>query len=316
MIELRANAKINLFLRVLERRADGFHEIEGVFQSVSLADDLKIESNNSGKIELSMRYADGRSGIPIPSEENTVYRAAIDLVARRRTDAGLSISLVKRIPSGAGLGGGSSDAAATLLALNEMWGLGLTPNELQVMGAELGSDVPYCLSGGAMLVTGRGEGLAPLSTVPEKLWLVLGISDEPLLTATVYRHHDSFSRRENGGYGPDLAHGTVQNVNQNRTEAMIDALAVGDTERIAATLHNDLEPAAFDLRPELPEKKQAMVGAGALGALMSGSGPTIFGVCRDEVHARSVADGLGSTFDRVEVIHTTQVSVEPGTEHA
>lgn len=283
-MSFRTNAKLNLYLRVGERRADGFHELETVFHSVSLADELFFERLDSPDIEVSVVGADIAAG------DNLVGRAARLLQERTGSIAGAAIEVRKNIPIGGGLAGGSGNAAGTLLALNELWGLELTEVELTAHALELGSDVPYCLRGGTCLAQGRGEVLTPL-VEPAPMWFVLGISNEPLSTGEVYGAHE------------------LRTEAPSRNE-LTAALESADLDAVAAALHNDLEGAAMRLRPKLLEKKEALVEAGAIGALVSGSGPTIFGLCRDEDHARKVSVSVATTFDLVEVSSSRPAIVE------
>ena len=283
-MRFHTNAKLNLYLRVGERRPDGFHDIETVFQSVSLADELSFESLGEPRVDVNL------VGAYIPTQANLVVRAAESLQRRTGTDQGAAIEMTKRIPLGGGLAGGSGNAAGTLLALNDLWELGLSEAQLLELALELGSDVPYCVRGGTCLATGRGEVLNSLPE-PDRMWFVLGISHEPLSTAEVYR-----------GYEPPGSAPEVPN--------LTDALNSSDIEAVGSALHNDLEIPALRLRPELRQKKEALEKAGALGALVSGSGPTVFGLCRDEAHAQGVAATVAPAFDRVEVVVSRPSIVE------
>ena len=291
-IRLRTHAKINLFLRVLGRRPDGYHEIESIFHGISLADDITVRATEGHDVDVDIQVARGPgTGVP-KREDNLAYLAAQALIERGVTASGVSIDITKRIPIGAGLGGGSGNAAGVLVALNDLWGARLPTDDLNDLGATVGSDVPYCLTGGTMLVTGRGENLSSLPS-PGDLHFVLGISDEPLYTKDVYERLDSL--------GTDGEVGSA---------AMTLALGAGDAAEVAELLHNDLEPAAFSLRPELEELKKVILGAGALGAGLTGSGPTLFGLASDEDHGRDIADKIGDRFDHVEVVRSTQHCVE------
>lgn len=291
MMRVRANAKINLFLHVRGTRSDGYHEIESIFHSVDLADSLTIEAADDGRIETEISYATGAPGAPVDQRDNTVVTAARALQAHTGSRRGARIAVRKEIPAGAGLGGGSADAAATLVALNNLWDLHLSVAELRGVAEEVGSDVPFCIEGGPALVTGRGEHVARL-TAESEMWLVLGLSHRPLLTAEVYARWDAGRT--------DTA----------TSASMVMALGAGDLEEVAASLHNDLETAAFSLRPELEHRKEAMAEAGVLGLLMSGSGPTIFGLVEGPTHAAEVAGRLQNTFERVAVARTRPSCVE------
>lgn len=283
---LTARAKANLFLRVLGKRPDGFHEIESVFHTLDLADRVRLEPDDV--ISCRMTY-EGLAPLDIDPTDNIAFRAAVELKEASGYPSGVRIDIGKAIPHGAGLGGGSCDAAAVLLGANEMWELGWPVEQLQDVAERLGSDVPYCLRGGSALVTGRGEFVGPLPA-PLGLWVVLGVSYDPLSTAEVY-----------GRWRPsERAHTSHQ---------LAMALGAGDVHGVAEALHNDLEEPAFALRPDLVAAKEAMLGAGALGSVMSGSGPTILGLAEDEEHALEVAKRLTGAFDRIEVTSTRSRSV-------
>ena len=289
-MKLRMNAKVNLFLKVAGRRPDGFHEIETIFQTVSLADELT--ASVAPVLEVQMRAA-GTAGAALPGpEENLVTKAARALQEVTGTTLGARIEVDKRIPVAAGLGGGSADAAGTLLALVELWRLDVPRDELHRIAADLGSDVPYCLGGGTALAAGRGESLTSLPATSE-LWFVLGLSRESLLTRDVYELWDTLGSPEEAQPAP-----------------MMMALGARDVEGVAALLHNDLEAAAVTALPQLAKRKEALIEAGALGAIVSGSGPTILGMARDEEHAEDVARRVRGTFDTVCVVASRPACVE------
>jgi 4-diphosphocytidyl-2-C-methyl-D-erythritol kinase len=290
-LRLRTNAKLNLFLRVLGRRPDGYHELESIFHTVALGDDLRVVATASGEVEIDMRLEGAVGSVP-RVEENLVSIAAQRLIDRGANNGGIAVEIVKRIPFGAGLGGGSGNAAGILVALNELWDMGLTLEDLHEVAGLVGSDVPYCLGGGTALATARGEKLTPLPTALS-MTFVLGISHEPLSTRDVYEGWDGIGTNDELSSAP-----------------MALALGSGDLEEVARLLHNDLEPASFELRPELRGMKQAMEAAGALGVSMSGSGPTIFGIARDEEHGDQIAQRVRGDFDRVEVVTSTKRCVE------
>ncbi|MDQ3940448.1 MAG: 4-(cytidine 5'-diphospho)-2-C-methyl-D-erythritol kinase, partial [Actinomycetota bacterium] len=283
-VRLRTNAKVNLFLRVRGRRPDGYHELESVFHGIALADDVEVRATAGHDVEVDLRLADDVIGeVPAP-HENLATIAAGRLSARAGTKRGAAIAILKRIPLAAGLGGGSGNAAGVLVALNELWQVGLGSDELKQVAGEVGSDVPYCIEGGTALATARGEHLTALPS-PASMWFVLGISNHPLYTREVYAAWDDLEPPEEVG-----------------SAAMIFALGAGDPGEVAALLHNDLEPAAFGLRPELQAKKDAMVAAGALGAALAGSGPTVYGIATDRAHGESIATRIAGDFDRVVVV--------------
>jgi 4-diphosphocytidyl-2-C-methyl-D-erythritol kinase len=281
MLRARAAAKVNLGLYVGPLRTDGrYHEVVSVLQSIAIWDELEVEVVPEG---LGLEVEGG--GLP-PDETNLVLVAARELARRSRDLPGARFRLRKGIPVSAGLGGGSADGAAALIALDRLWGLHLPAVNLHTMAAEVGSDVPFCIAGGTGVATGRGD---KVREVPSRgaTWWVVGIDHERLATQDVYNHFDEF------GLATPLA-------DRWPTE-LLAALAAGDTARLAAALYNDLEPAAFDLLPALAKSKQRLLEAGALGAVMSGSGPTMLGLCADEDHATQLARAARSAFARVEV---------------
>lgn len=291
-IRVRTHAKLNLFLRVVGRRPDGYHEIESIFHGVSISDEIDIRSTNGDDVHVVMHGGSGPRIEEIKLEENLAYLAARSLIERGVRPTGLRIDVYKNIPVAGGLGGGSSNAAGVLVALNELWDAGLGAEDLNAVGASVGSDVPYCLVGGTMLATARGEKLTSLPS-PADLHFVLGISDEPLLTKDVYERWDRLGAEPGDG-----------------SASMTLALGSGDPVEVGQLLHNDLEPAAFSLRPELEDAKYAISEAGSLGTALTGSGPTLFGLAADDEHARDIASKIRGRFDRVEVAHTAQRCVE------
>ena len=259
---LTAAAKVNLTLEVLGRRTDGYHELSTVMQTVDLADRLVLE--DADELSLTATTSD------VPTDGgNLAVRAAAALRHAAKVDRGVRIRLDKRIPIAAGLGGGSADAAAVLLGLNRLWSLRWPVARLAEVAETLGMDVPFFLKGGVALGTGRGERLTALTGMP--LALVLVNPGTPLSTAAVY-----------GRVAPSMySDGT-------RARTVIAALETRKPARLAASLYNGLEAAATGLSPELERMRAALLAAGALGAVMSGSGPTVFGVARSFEQARQI----------------------------
>jgi 4-diphosphocytidyl-2-C-methyl-D-erythritol kinase len=292
-IRLRTYAKVNLYLAVGARRPDGYHDIDTVFQTVSLYDDLAID--DAEELSVSMTLAEGVAGEPPPPGEDLVTRAARALAPGR----GAALAVTKRIPLGAGLAGGSANAAGALVGLNRLWRLGLGDDELGGLAAVLGSDVPFCLVGGLARARGRGELVEPVRPGPP-CWLVLGISERELSTAAVYAERDRLgpTRAPDGG------------------AAVLAAAAAGDARALAPLLRNDLAEAVRTLRPEVAAGEQALLKAGALAALVCGSGPTVLGLCEDAEHAAAVAAACRGAFARVEVASFHPVGVEPATNMA
>ena len=280
LLRARAAAKINLALLVGPRRDDGFHEVVSVMQAIGLWDEIEVSIAPEG---LGLEVEG--EGLPA-GESNLVLVAAREIARRSRDLPGVRFRLRKGIPISAGLGGGSADGAAALLALDRLWQLHLPSVNLHVMATEIGSDVPFCLNGGSQLGTGRGE---RLEHAPAKctLWWVVAIATEGLATAAVYQRYDEL--------------GLDRPLGDRSPSETLEALAAGDVTRVGASLHNDLEPAAFDLDPALEAGKRKLLEAGAVGAVMSGSGPTLLALAADEEHAHRLARAVRPAFARVEV---------------
>jgi 4-diphosphocytidyl-2-C-methyl-D-erythritol kinase len=265
----KAPAKINLTLDVLHKREDGYHELEMVMTSIDLADRIDLMETDDGQIHM-----DSTSGLVPLDEQNLAFRAASLIRERFGIRQGVRIFIHKKIPVAAGLAGGSSDAAATLRGLNRMWKLGLKPEELVELGAELGSDVPYCVRMGTALAKGRGEILRPLPP-PPPCWVVLAKPPHGVSTADIFRRLDigRISSR------PD-------------TEGMIDALSRSDYPAVCRLLGNVLEEVTLEMFPEVRRLKERIRRYGADGVLMSGSGPTVFGLVDRESRARRIVNAL------------------------
>jgi 4-diphosphocytidyl-2-C-methyl-D-erythritol kinase len=278
-VEVRARAKINLGLEVLGRRADGYHELRSVMWAIELADRVILETGD-GDISLTC----GVAGVP-ETPDNLAWRAA-ELVRRETgTVGGLRIRIAKRIPVAAGLGGGSSDAAAVLAGFERLRGRRLTPRRRGPLAVALGMDVPFFLGGSPALACGRGEVLRPVKARAD-LALVLVNPGFPLATRDVY------ARLEPGDYGDG-----------QRVDALVAALG-GGARAVAATVTNGLERAAARLWPGLAEVKAALLEAGCLAALMSGSGPTVVGIAPSGRAALRIRDALGARPWRLWVTRT------------
>jgi len=262
-LALRTSAKVNLALEVLGKREDGYHEIATVLQAVDLFDRLKVEVADT----LSLHTDDPA----LPTDDgNLVMRAARLLQKAAGVDAGARIRLTKRIPVAAGLGGGSSDAAATLWGLNRLWKLRWPVARLQELAVELGMDVPFFLGSGRAMATGRGERLTPLPSGGGYA-LVLVNPRVALSTREVYGRVPAGWRAEPTG-----------------TERVVEALRTRNVGKVAAALTNNLERVVEPVMPVVARMKAALLAAGALAAIMSGSGPTVFGLARSLDHARQI----------------------------
>jgi 4-diphosphocytidyl-2-C-methyl-D-erythritol kinase len=261
-----APAKVNLFLEVLGKRADGYHEIASLLIAVSLYDTLEFQEEPTGKIEVACDHPD------LPPTENLVYRAAQRLRQHTGCGLGATIKLRKRIPLAAGLAGGSSDAAATLDGLNRLWRLGLPLQELTRIGAELGSDVPFFFATPAAWCTGRGEIVEPL-VLDRPLWFVVASPAAGLPTAQVYARVAVPATAKPG----------------DRIRLAVQA---GTMEEVAAELHNRLEEAAMGLCPGIDEARGRLRGLQPAGVLISGSGSSVFALCHGRTDALRVAHGF------------------------
>jgi 4-diphosphocytidyl-2-C-methyl-D-erythritol kinase len=291
-LRVRVPAKLNLFLAVRGRRADGFHELVTVFQTVSLYDQVRVAllglpgrrhhpaARSRMRVEL---WAD--PAVP-QGRDNLALQAALRLGrtsgivpaagGAERDAVRTVIDLDKQIPMTAGMAGGSADAAAVLVALNRLWRCGLTVEQLRAVAADLGSDVPFCVTGGTALGSGRGTDVTPVLARGPFHWVICP-DPEPLSTADVYRMWDRRSRPRD-----------------TRPDEVLYAVRSTDPRQLAAALHNELEDAAFALRPRLAARKRQLVDAGALAAVLAGSGPTMLALAADEATARVVAREIGA----------------------
>jgi 4-diphosphocytidyl-2-C-methyl-D-erythritol kinase len=277
---VRVPGKINLDLTVGARGSDGYHPLATVFHAVSLFDDVIVTATGSGDpIEL---VVEGEAA-GVPTDGTNLAVKAAKLVRRRAgLDWGARIELRKQIPVAGGMAGGSADAAAALVACDAAWGTSLSREELLAMAAELGSDVAFALVGGTALGSGRGEQLTPVLGRGHYEW-VLALAEPGLATADVYAEFDRLTQ------GPDrrptLAEPRV-------ADSMMQALRQGDSVALGAALHNDLQRAAFSLRPELSQVLDVGLEYGALGGVVSGSGPTVAFLARDHEQALDLSVAL------------------------
>ncbi|HEX7176818.1 MAG TPA: 4-(cytidine 5'-diphospho)-2-C-methyl-D-erythritol kinase [Pyrinomonadaceae bacterium] len=268
---LPAFAKINLQLRVLGRRDDGYHEIETVFQTITLRDRLTFEPLDDGRIELSCDTAE------VPADEsNLVHRAALALRQRYGVQAGARVTLEKNIPAQAGLGGGSADAAVALLGLTRLWKLAPGLTELAELGARLGADVAFFLTGGTALGTGTGATITALEDAPAR-HLVVVTPGVKVSTAEAYKalNAPALTKAE-----------SAANLSVSRAES-------GISGSICEALRNDFEAVVFRLHPETGRAREALLAAGARDALLSGSGSSVFGFFDSKGDAERARGALG-----------------------
>ncbi len=261
-IRLKARAKINLALDVLGTRPNGYHDVRMIMQSIGIYDSLDMKKTEKPGIWL-----DSNRRFLASAENNLAYRAAKLLMDEFQLDEGVKIFLYKYIPISAGLAGGSTDAAAVLYGMNRMFRLGLTDLELRERGAKLGADVPFCLMRGTVLAEGVGEILTPLTPCPD-CKVIIAKPAVSVSTRTVYEALDEIQISAH----PDI-------------DGMIRAIEAGDLKSVASLMGNVLEEVTIPRHPVIKDIKQKLVENGAMGAMMSGSGPTVFGLFSDEEKA-------------------------------
>lgn len=270
-VVVRAPAKINLHLGVGPLRADGYHELITVYQAVDLLDEVRAAAASDLSVTVT---GEGADEVPV-GDDNLAVRAARLLAERTGARAGARLTIRKAIPVAGGMAGGSADAAAALVACDALWGTGLDRGDLEVLAAELGSDVPFSLVGGTALGTGRGEQLSPVLARGTYAW-VLALAEGGLATPTVFAAYD-----------------TEQRVGwSDRADGVLAALRAGDPAALGSALTNDLQEAATRLHPDLRGVLEAARELGALGAVVSGSGPTVALLASDPVAADDLAAEL------------------------
>jgi 4-diphosphocytidyl-2-C-methyl-D-erythritol kinase len=288
-VTVRVPGKVNLYLAVGDRREDGYHELTTVFQAVSLLDEVTVRNADVLSLEVVGEGAD-----KLPTDEgNLAWRAAELMAEHVGRSPDVSIMIDKSIPVAGGMGGGSADAAAVLVAMNSLWELNVPRRDLRMLAAKLGSDVPFALHGGTALGTGRGEELATVLSRNIFHW-VLAFADGELLTPAVFAELD---RLRAAGDPPRLpAPGPV-----------LAALAAGDAEQLAPLLGNEMQAAAVSLKPGLRRTLRAGLAAGALAGIVSGSGPTCAFLCASAASALDV----GTEVSGVGVCRTVRVASGP-----
>jgi 4-diphosphocytidyl-2-C-methyl-D-erythritol kinase len=271
-VRFRAFAKINYALDVLGLRSDGYHAISTVMQSISLADEVELR-RAAGGFALTLEPAEIG-----PPEQNTAYVAWRLLQRLTGGELPVEVTLRKRIPAGAGLGGGSADAAAVLVGLNEIFGLGLQVDELREIGAGIGADVPFCISGGTALGEGVGEILTPLPA-PQAHRLVIAKPLRSAATAGIYRAFDESKTEGTHSVGP-----------------VVSALRSRSVTDLASAVGNDLAPVTRAFVPEVAALERTLLASEALGASMSGSGTAVYGIFGDEETAGGAKDAVDAPF--------------------
>ncbi len=281
---VRAPAKVNLTLEIFGRRPDGYHELRSILMPIGVCDELAFWRTDDGRVETVVEAEGGVSlSALVAPENNLATRVARLLQIGFQVGQGVAISIRKRIPVGGGLGGGSADAAGALVGLNALWRLGLSRQELRDLGAQLGSDIPALVAGGAVIMEGRGERITPLE-LPEagakcRFWLVVANPGIACPTGEIYRLHD-------GGLTirPELFNNTLLSIR------------AGDVVAASRFLYNGLQPVVFEHFPATQDLAMRLRAAGALGVLLSGSGASVFALVRDQAHGDAVQKHLGCDF--------------------
>ncbi|MDT2601067.1 4-(cytidine 5'-diphospho)-2-C-methyl-D-erythritol kinase [Enterococcus hulanensis] len=276
----KAPAKINLGLDILGKRPDGLHELAMVMASIDLADRLYLEEIPENKILIETNKAF------LPTDKKNHVYEALELVKERfEIKKGLRVKIHKEIPVAAGLGGGSTDSAAALRAVNRLWDLGLTIEELAALGAEVGSDVPYCVYGQTSLVEGFGEKVTPIASMPQ-CWVVVVKPRMSVSTRTIFAQIVMEDL-----YHPDI-------------EALVSAIEDNDYQKMTENLGNSMEVVTIKKHPIIQQLKDRMLRYGADAAMMSGSGPTVYALCHKYSRAKHVFNALKGFCDEVYLVRT------------
>lgn len=280
-VHVRAPGKINVYLGVGGRHEDGYHALATVFQAVSLYED--VIARPAAEFSLTVSGSEDTSAVPL-DDRNLAMRAAKLLATATEYDGGVQLEIRKSVPVAGGMGGGSADAAAALVACDALWGTGLSTARLHDLAARLGADVPFALHGGTAVGTGRGDRLNPALARGRLDWLLV-TSDRGLSTPAVYRRLDLL-REQEGALADDAA------LSLDVPIPVLQALRTGDAAQLADTLFNDLQVAAVHERPDLEDTIRAGVAAGALRGIVSGSGPTVALLCANPETAQRVQSAL------------------------
>jgi 4-diphosphocytidyl-2-C-methyl-D-erythritol kinase len=280
---LIAPAKINLCLEIIGDRPDGYHELVMILQSIDLADRIELRPNGTEEMRIHCHHPQ----VPL-DQSNLAYGAAQLMKQEFPTVAanygGLDISIDKRIPVAAGLAGGSTNAAAVLVGIDMIWELGLTQPELQTLGAQLGSDVPFCIAGGTAIATGRGEQIDPINDL-DFLWVVLA-KFRGLSVSTPWAYQ-AYKQQFGSSYLSDRKK-IASRTARIHSGPLVSAIIHKEAARIGSLLHNDLEKVVLPEFPQVLHLREAFQKAGGLGTMMSGSGPTVFALCESEAQAQTI----------------------------
>ena len=281
-IEIESYSKINLTLNILAKRQDGYHDIESIMQSVNLTDRICIKEEEEGiKIKCNHPL------VPI-DDQSLTYRSAEIILNRCRITKGVKIEIDKKIPLASGMAGGSANSASILVGINKLFTLNLSNKDLREIGEELGMDVPFCIQNGTALAYHKGEKVTPLPLINPPLWIIIINPGFEIPTKWAYNNLDFDQIKKE----------------KNNTKAMLKALKEMKLHEIAKNLFNSFEGLIIKKYPEIGKIKDKLIQEGALGALMSGSGPTVFGIAKNKEQALKVYEKLKSEYKSIWVVHT------------
>ena len=283
-VHVRAPGKINVFFEVGDVQDDGYHDVASVYQAVSAYED--VYATHAEGFSISVEGVVDVAGVPV-DDRNLAVRAARLLAGEIGYDGGVHLEVRKAVPVAGGMGGGSADAAAALVACDALWDAGLSAARLQRLAARLGADVPFALMGGTAVGTGRGDQLSPALARGRLDWVIV-TNPVGLSTPDVYRELDRLRERSAPDIAPPAGAPDVD-------PAVLQALRTGDAAAVAAAVHNDLQDAAFSLRPELADLRDLGCGLGALAGMVSGSGPTVAFLAGDPASATQLRTALSAT---------------------
>lgn len=281
-IKINSYSKINLTLNILSRREDGYHEIETIMQSINLTDQVIITKEKEG-IKIKCNHPE----VPI-NANSLAYRTAEKIINRYGIKKGVKIEIEKKIPLASGLAGGSANSATILIGINKLFSLNLSNEDLRGIGEELGMDIPFFIQNGTALAYQRGEKLIPLSTINPSLWVIILNPGFNISTHWAYNNLDL-----------DSIKGEKSN-----TKAMLKALKERKSQEIAKNLFNSFESLIIKKYPEVGKIKNRLIEEGVLGALMSGSGPTVFGITQNKEEALKIYEKLRPEYKLIWVVHT------------
>lgn len=281
-IEIDSYSKINLTLNILAKRQDGYHNIETIMQSVNLADRIFIKEEKEG-----IRIKCNHPLVPVDTQSLT-YRSAEKILNRYRITKGVKIEINKKIPLASGMAGGSANSASILVGINKLFALNLSNKDLREIGEELGMDVPFCIQNGTALAYHKGEKVIPLPLINPPLWIIIINPGFEIPTKWAYNSLDLDQIKKE----------------KNNIEAMLKALKERELEGIAKNLFNSFEELVIEKYPEIGKIKDRLTEEGALGALMSGSGPTVFGIAQNKEQALKIYEKLKPEYKLIWIVHT------------